>query len=362
MGAAPGHVADMKEVRATLLGATVLLAYVLAVLMSGRVDIAQFISLLATYLTGSLALWLVIGMACVLTQLCWHARKSGRGAFLADYASSSLLARWRRDRGASLIWPPVLFATLMASFNAFKQMVLPIAGYGFDPLLAKADRLLFFGVDGWRVTHAMFGSARATAAIDHLYHGWFVPMALGVIVCAWLPASAYRLRTQYLLSYMGVWIVLGSVLAFLFPSAGPCFYSHLAGPSHQFDGLMERLNEIQLLNGEPLIALRNQALLLHAHGGDQLVMGGGISAMPSVHNGLAILFALAGWQVTRPLGALLGAYAALIWVGSIHLGWHYGLDGVVAAVLTWVIWRLCGRIAERLERPLLPVPARPALA
>jgi membrane-associated phospholipid phosphatase len=84
--------------------------------------------------------------------------------------------------------------------------------------------------------------------------------------------------------------------------------------------------------------------------------------MPSVHNGLAFLFALAAWHVSRPLGCLFGAYALVIWIGSIHLGWHYGLDGVVSVALTIGIWRVCGRIADRLERPLLGPAAEPALA
>ena len=50
----------------------------------------------------------------------------------------------------SLFWPPLLFATLMASFNAFKQMVLPVAGFRYDPLFAQLDRLLFLGNDPWR--------------------------------------------------------------------------------------------------------------------------------------------------------------------------------------------------------------------
>jgi hypothetical protein len=110
------------------------------------------------------------------------------------------------------------------------------------------------------------------------------------------------------------------------------------------------------------MALHNQSYLIKAHGGDRLSIGGGISAMPSVHNGLAFLFALAAWRVSRPLGCLLGSYAAVIWVGSVHLGWHYGLDGVVAVALTILIWQVCGHIADRLERPLLPRAPEPALA
>jgi hypothetical protein len=353
---------EAREIRATFVGAAVVATYLLAVVASPQVNASQFAELFLVYVSGSFALWIVLGVGFMLVSLFRQMRRSGSEPFLAEWARGSIAARWERDRGLSLIWPPLLFATLLASFNSFKQMVLPIAGYGWDPLLAKADRLLFFGQDGWRVTHAVLGSPQATALIDNLYHGWFAPMAIGVIVCAWLPASTYRLRTQYLLSYIAVWIGIGSILAFLMPSAGPCFYSHLVGPSPEYEPLMRRLAEIQAANGAPLSALHNQAMLLAVHGSDALVMGGGISAMPSVHNGLAVLFALAGWKISRPLGAFFGGYAVVIWVGSVQQRWHYGLDGLVAGALTCGIWVGAGRLADRFERPLFLSEGKPAIA
>src|SRR3546814_19240972 len=74
--------------------------------------------------------------------------------------------------------------------------------------------------------------------------------------------------------------------------------------------------------------------------------------MPSVHNGLAALFAIAAFRLWRPLGWVVAAYAALIWVGSIHLGWHYAIDGMVSIAMTFAIWHVTGRIADRLERPI----------
>ena len=84
--------------------------------------------------------------------------------------------------------------------------------------------------------------------------------------------------------------------------------------------------------------------------------------MPSVHNALAVLFALAAFRLNRTAGWALAAYAGLIWLGSVHLGWHYAVDGLVAAALTAGLWRVAGRIADRLERPLLPLPPRAATA
>src|SRR3546814_20498821 len=84
--------------------------------------------------------------------------------------------------------------------------------------------------------------------------------------------------------------------------------------------------------------------------------------MPSVHNGLAALFAIAAFRLWRPLGWVVAAYAALLWVGSIHLGWHYAIDGMVSIALTFALWQVTGRIADRLERPILTRPAVPAPA
>jgi hypothetical protein len=35
-------------------------------------------------------------------------------------------------------------------------------------------------------------------------------------------------------------------------------------------------------------------------------------------------------------------YAALIFVGSIHLGWHYAVDGIVGAAAAIAVWWCCG--------------------
>ena len=351
-----------RELRAIGAGAAVVGAYALMVLMTGRVALGQFAQLFGIYLAGAVGLWLVLGTVFFIVRLVTSALQCRGEPFLLPFLREAAIERWDRDRGLGLLWPPLLFATLLSSFNAFKQLILPLAGFGFDPLFAEADRALFLGNDGWRVTHAIFASPAATVAIDRLYHGWFAPVALGVVICAFLPASTWRLRTQYLFSYMAVWILIGSVLAFLFGSAGPCFHSRLIGPSPEFDALLARLHEVEQITGSNLLALHNQGVLLHAHVGDKLALGGGISAMPSVHNALSVLFALATWRVNRALGLFFAFYAAAIWIGSIHLGWHYALDGLVAAALTYGIWVACGRLAERLEKPLIPARAEPALA
>jgi hypothetical protein len=353
---------DAREVRATGLAAALLAGYSLTVLSTGLVDLGEFARLLGSYLGGSFFLWLAIGVVLGMIRTCLAAKRSGRESFLVPFLRDGIRARWERDYGLSLVWPPILFATLMASFNAFKQMVLPLAGYGMDPMLAQADRILFLGHEPWRATHAVLGSPQVTLIMDGAYHGWFVPMSLGIILCAWLGTSSYRLRTQYMLSYMAVWIGIGSLLAFVLPSAGPCFYSRLVGPSPSYDALLAAMADIQKATGGSILSLRMQDALFRVHELRTLSVGAGISAMPSVHCSLATLFALGAFRINRIAGWVFGAYAALIWVGSIHLGWHYAVDGIAGSALTVGIWVFCGRLADRLERPILAPAGEPALA
>ena len=76
------------------------------------------------------------------------------------------------------------------------------------------------------------------------------------------------------------------------------------------------------------------------------MLGSGISAMPSMHNSFAVLMALSMYAVKRWLGILFIVHAIFIYIGSIALGWHYALDGIVSAPLTVLIWWLAGKYAR----------------
>jgi membrane-associated phospholipid phosphatase len=82
---------------------------------------------------------------------------------------------------------------------------------------------------------------------------------------------------------------------------------------------------------------------------------GGISAMPSMHNAQAMLFAAAAWRVDRRFGLAMWVFAAIIFVGSIHLGWHYAVDGIVGAAAALLVWKACGSYI-RAGRRATPAP------
>jgi membrane-associated phospholipid phosphatase len=73
----------------------------------------------------------------------------------------------------------------------------------------------------------------------------------------------------------------------------------------------------------------------------------GISAMPSMHVGTSVLFAILGFSAGKKwLGYLMSAFAFLIFIGSIHLGWHYAIDGYAGAAIAVVCWWVSGKIVD----------------
>lgn len=73
----------------------------------------------------------------------------------------------------------------------------------------------------------------------------------------------------------------------------------------------------------------------------------GISAMPSMHVGLTLWLALV-LRHTR-WAKLTWTYFVLIWLGSVHLGWHYASDGLVAGLAILLIWRCAPFLAWKVR-------------
>lgn len=100
--------------------------------------------------------------------------------------------------------------------------------------------------------------------------------------------------------------------------------------------------------GSGLKALElQQTLWLNYSSGDRSIVSG-ISAMPSMHVSIATLMALGTWQLSRKLGMLMTIYAVIIMIGSVHLGWHYAVDGYVSAIGTIAIWYGTGWALRRM--------------
>ena len=224
-----------------------------------------------------------------------------------------------------------------------KVAIPSIRPFYADPRLIDLD-LLIFRTDPWQLTHRWIGPM-ATVAIDRAYALWFVMMMLFIGWAAFTRRADMQVRM--LLALFLTWILLGNILAITFSSVGPCFYQHFYG-NPRFAELMEIQQGYDARYGlKSIMAMR---YLMDSFG--TLKLGSGISAMPSIHVGVSFLFVLAcRSHFKRRWGTwLAAAYAAVIYVGSIHLGWHYAVDGLVSIVLVALIWAGCGVFVAWLER------------
>jgi membrane-associated phospholipid phosphatase len=137
-----------------------------------------------------------------------------------------------------------------------------------------------------------------------------------------------------------VYLLLGTVLATAFSKAGACYYGAVTGRPSPYAPLMEYLARLAV--EQPIIALRVQETLWGNYTQQLGMPFVGISAMPSVHVAVAVLFALLGWRTAAWLGWVFTLYAIVVLTGSVHLGWHYAVDGYASILLVPLIWMAAG--------------------
>jgi hypothetical protein len=73
-----------------------------------------------------------------------------------------------------------------------------------------------------------------------------------------------------------------------------------------------------------------------------------------MHVAIPVLLAGTGWRIHRVAGWALTVFAVLILLGSVHLAWHYAVDGYVSIVAVPLLWWLVDRMYDRLEAPDRP--------
>jgi hypothetical protein len=227
--------------------------------------------------------------------------------------------------------------------EAFKRFIgRPANPFRWDAPLSRADTWLHFGQPAWRWLDLLFHPAYMTAALDTAYIGWFVLVLVLGCVIAWLPRR--RLRRRALCCWGLLWVLLGTVLAQAFSSAGPVYYHHVVAGPDPFAPLLAHLDSVNSVT-------RLSAVQLHAAVWENLHRAHDlrwlhISAFPSLHVALPFFFALVFLRVWRPLGLILLAITAIILCGSVYLAWHYAIDGYISLLSVLALWWLAGRLTS----------------
>ncbi len=342
------------RLRAIAISAAPMAIFGLVVIATAGIPVGQTLSLVSDYILLAAAVWCVVVIGPLLTV-------TARPLLKRTFSDSPLLLvrravqrRWTDDYFLSLVWPMLLFGLLFGFLAVFKQTVLRRHGFADDALFASWDKALFFGIQPWRLTHAL-PAPWTTLALGRVYAFWYVPVIGALLPCAFRRGSL-ELRTRYLLAFVGCWTLIGGLLAYLLPSAGPCFAEAFHPGMTEYRPLLAALqgDNLQLARTAPGVhtyALATQDYLLRLHQTGSLGFGGGISAMPSMHVTQATLIAAGAFAVGRRLGWIATVYAAVVYVGSIHLGWHYAIDGIVGGASALVVWTLAGVVTRALLRP-----------
>ena len=238
---------------------------------------------------------------------------------------------------------PVLVA--MIFFNKamveLKPAIPKINPFSWDVSFMEWDRALHFGIDPWVILQPLMGYDHVTYLTNIAYNFWFVAL-FGAWYWFGFRNQASELRTRFFLSYMLIWWIGGGLLAVLFSSAGPVYYDELGLSPNPYTGLFAYLNDVD--SRIPLWFLKTQKMLWDGYMGTGPQLG--ISAFPSMHNASAVLFALAFWRVSRTMGIIFTVYAGVILAGSVHLGWHYAIDGYAGIVIALACWWIAGPVAR----------------
>lgn len=315
----------------------------------------HFYFVLAAYAVAAFVFALAVGSAHKFAPLIYFTSWSMGvlfviGASVTYHAWKSFLTptpmQTLKERIGAMITPEagagivmlVSLSLLYGVFTSIKTVLPDVGGFFADPFMVEFDAALHGG-DPWRRLRWL---DPLTPAITFLYANVWSACMVGLAVVATISERLRHLRAQYIWTFMLCWIVLGNVTALAGMSAGPLLYEAVTGDP-RFAELVDHLERSDGLG----TVLQYRTMLWDAYVHDRVGFGTGISAFPSLHVSMATLFALYARRIHSLLGAAFIAFAGVILLGSVHLGWHYAIDGYFSILATTAFWAAVGWVLNR---------------
>ena len=241
----------------------------------------------------------------------------------------------------NFFWPALFMCLGLTGFTTFKLMIPESVPFYLDPMIADLDYMLHGAEPGLVLQRVLPESAAWPIAISY---GpiWALVWVGGFFAVAF--CDDRELRQRYWWTCALSFLLLGTVLATILSSVGPVYYEAIYGDT-RFRTLM---SEVYASGpGDKIRDVSDYLWGAYADGNNSF--GTGISAMPSMHVAVVTLQTLAAIDTRKILGAFVGAYAAIILVGSVYLGWHYALDGYISIIVVCSVWRVA-QLAQRKVR------------
>lgn len=319
-----------------LLVGIVVLYCVFALVLGYRFERDVDLFLYSKYFLGMIAL---VGLAFVYRRFARLMGQPDRRPILKKlYADVKKDVTPKQVVGGGFLF--FVFSTYFSAFQSVKAMIPAVKPFTYDVAFAEIDRVIHFGFYPHELLQPLLGYPIATFFIQFFYNIWFLLM-LGILAWQMFDRRVPHLRMRFLVSFALVWFVVGSLGAIHLSSAGPVYFDRVTGLEGPYSDHMAWLWSVYDI--APLFTLDMQDLLWEHYSAADLASGTGISAMPSVHVSIATLLFLLSRHSGKWATVMFGVFLAGIMVGSVHLAWHYAIDGYLGAALVLVIWWLVGR-------------------
>jgi membrane-associated phospholipid phosphatase len=273
---------------------------------------------------------LIIGITRITHRLGRRRRLAYRLMFkprrVARFAAGTVL----------MLFALPLFESMFASIkNTFAS-----SGFPYDKLAADIDKTIHFG-------HAPVKYILSVAQYEWLLQVleinyevlWFI-ICFGILF--WIATSprADTVRLRYFATFFCVWVIVGNIVAGMFPTAGPAFYGLVTGDTARFSKMLDFIGS----STGWFSAADTQRYLWYLHETGSSGLGSGVSAFPSMHVALIAMNAMFAAERGVKLAAIAALYTVFIMLSSIYLGWHYAIDGYAALLLTAVIYGSIRRV------------------
>jgi hypothetical protein len=318
-------------------------------LAAGSISQARMISITDMFLTFMLMSGPVLMTSVMIIEVDRVIRQERSERPLADLIKGILTFFGREGRFAKGLPLFLMLPAFMFIFAQVKALIPVFQPFAWDQAFDHLDRVLHFGRLPWEWLQPVLGYAPITYLLNLNYNFWFLAMWIFLAYFLWVERAGTH-RTRALLAFFLIWAICGSLMAVLLSSAGPAFYGRLGISPDPYVPLMTYLtatNEVL-----PVWAVATQDMLWAGHMGEPGFLRG-ISAMPSIHNASALLMVLVVWNKTLFVRGVAVIHALLIFIGSIHLAWHYAVDSYLAWAMALVIWWAAGPLARWWEASAL---------
>ena len=236
-------------------------------------------------------------------------------------------------------------AIFMGAFTTFKTLLPCLNDFWADPWLAELDRLVHGGQQPWRLLQPLLGYPPITRVIEMIYGPVWISCVSLLPLFFCLSDRYPDDRRRFLVAFLLTWTFNGLFLAGLFMSGGPAFYGRLVHDNALYGDLQRYLGSEAAI---PFSASWEQAQLWAIQQAGLSGVGAGISDFPSLHVSMIMLCCFSVWNISRRAAFIFVGLAAVIVIGSVHLGWHYLVgDHAVFATMA-AIWRVSSFLATRM--------------